>query len=170
MKNPKARLVALGDWVPAGRSFLPIVCTSGEAETVLSSGKVNLLLTGPGSDPGLAALCGKLNIPVLAADRITDAEAVFTQARLAFDRRDPVSFAPDAALIAAGSVAIGAAEVQSALKGASSTKIALIGGSDTLFQSFGHLPWSWPRGSSARGTRSPPGVTPPSGWPNRRPR
>ncbi|MBE0557272.1 MAG: hypothetical protein IH628_08570, partial [Proteobacteria bacterium] len=63
-KSPKARLVSLGDWIPAGRNFLPIVCTSGEAETLLSSGKVNLLLAGPGCDPGLTALCGKLNIPV----------------------------------------------------------------------------------------------------------
>jgi len=56
MKNPKARLVSLGDWLPAGKSFLPIVCTTGEAETVVASGRINLLLTGPGCDPGLTAL------------------------------------------------------------------------------------------------------------------
>ena len=49
MKNPEVRLISLGDWIPAGKNFLPIVCTSGEAETVLSSGKVNLLLAGPRS-------------------------------------------------------------------------------------------------------------------------
>ena len=35
MKNPEVRLISLGDWVPAGKDFLPLVCTSGEAETVL---------------------------------------------------------------------------------------------------------------------------------------
>ena len=52
----------------------------------------------------------------------------------------PPRFTPDAALIGEGSVRIGATEVQAALKGAPSAKIALIGGADTLFQSFGHLP------------------------------
>lgn len=140
MKSPKARLVSLGDWVPAGKSFLPIVCTSGEAETVLSSGKVNLLLAGPGCDPGITALCGKINVPVLKADAAPAAEELIAQARAAFDRRDPVSFTPDQALIGGGIVRIGIPDVQEALKGASTAKIALVGGVDTLFQSFGHLP------------------------------
>ena len=140
MKNPKARLVSLGDWIPTGRSFLPIACTSGEAETVLSSGKVNLLLAGPGCDPGLWALCGKMNVPVLKADAPTAAEELIAQARAAFDRRDPVAFAPDHALIGEGIVRLGMSDVQDTLAGSSSAKIALVGGVDTPFQSFGHLP------------------------------
>ncbi|MHB8769920.1 MAG: hypothetical protein ACYC7J_02900 [Syntrophales bacterium] len=140
MKNPKARLVSLGGWLPAGKSFLPIVCTTGEAETVVASGRINLLLTGPGCDPGLTALAASMHIPVLKGEAAPAAEEVFAQACKAFDRRDPVLFTPDAALIGAGSVAIGSAEVQAALKGAASPKLTLVGGSDTLFQSFGHLP------------------------------
>ena len=140
MKSPKARLVSLGDWIPAGKNFLPIGCTSGEAETVLSSGKVNLLLAGPGCDPALWALCGKMNVPVLKADAASAAEELFAQARAAFDRRDPVSFTPDQALIGEGIVRIGPPDVQAALTGAPPAKIALVGGADTPFQSFGHLP------------------------------
>jgi hypothetical protein len=140
MKSPKARLVSLGDWIPAGKNFLPIVCTSGEAETALSSGKVNLLLAGPGCDPGLWALCGKMNVPVLKSDATPAAEELVAQARAAFDRRDPVAFTPDQALIGEGVVQIGSANVQGAFKDTSSAKIALVGGTDTLFQSLGHLP------------------------------
>ncbi len=139
-KNPKVRLVSLGDWLPAGKSFLPIVCTSGEAETVVASGRIDLLLAGPGCDPGLATLAASLNIPVLKGEQASAEEELFAQARRAFDRRDPGSFAPDAALVGTGSAALGSAEVQAGLKSASSSKIALLGGSDTLFQSLGHLP------------------------------
>jgi hypothetical protein len=139
-KKPEVRLVSLGDWIPVGKDYVPIVCTTGEAETVLSSGGINLLLTGPGCDPGIPALCGKMNIPVLSIADAPAADAVLTQARTAFDRRVPAPFSPDAALIGEGRVRIGTSEVQTALKDASSAKIALVGGADTLFQSFGHLP------------------------------
>jgi hypothetical protein len=137
LKNPEVRLVSLGEWIPAGKDYLPIVCSTGEAETVLSSGMINLLMTGPGCDPGIPALCVKMNIPVLSS---ADADAVLTQARKAFDRRIPAPFTPDATMIGKTSVRIGATEVQAALKGVSAAKIALVGGPDTLFQSFGHLP------------------------------
>jgi hypothetical protein len=140
LKNPGVCLVSLGDWIPAGKDYLPIVCTSGEAETVLASGRINLLLTGPGCDPGISSLCGKLNIPVLPTADAPGVDVVLAQARTAFDRRVPAPFSPDAALIGKGNVSVGAPEVQAALKGEPSAKIALVGGPDTLFQSFGHLP------------------------------
>jgi hypothetical protein len=140
LKNPEVRLVSLGDWISAGKDYLPIACTTGEAETVLSSGRINLLLTGPGCDPGISSLCGKLNIPVLPTADAPGVDVVLAQARTAFDRRVPSPFSPDAAMIGEGSVMTGASEVQAALKGASSAKISLIGGPDTLFQSLGHLP------------------------------
>lgn len=139
-KNPEVRLVSLGDWIPAGKEFLPIACTSGEAETVLSSGGIHLLLAGPGSDPGLAALCIRMDIPVAAGADQPKAAALIEQARAAFNRPGSASFAPEASLIGEASVKIGEADIAAALKGAASAKLALIGGADTLFQSFGHLP------------------------------
>jgi hypothetical protein len=140
IKNPEVRLISLGDWIPAGGDFLPMVCTSGEAETVLLSGKVNLLLAGPQSDPGLMALCEKINIPLLLSDSNPGAAEILERARTAFDRRVPGSFVPEAALIGTGRMSLGAAEVEAALQDGASAKIALLGGSDTLLQSFGHLP------------------------------
>jgi hypothetical protein len=139
-KKPELQLISLGDWIPAGEAFLPIACTSGEAETVLASGGLHLLLAGPGCDPGLTALCGQIGIPVLFSADQPKAATLFEQARTAFNRPSPLPFAPEASLIGEASVKIGEAEIATALKGASSAKIALLGGADTLFQSFGHLP------------------------------
>jgi len=140
LKNSEVRLVSLGDWISAGDDFIPIACTSGEAETILSSGKLNLLLAGPQTDPGLVSLCRKMNISVLFSADNPVAAAVLTQARTAFDHRAPVSFAPNASLVSEGRVSIDASKIESIVKNVSSTKTALIGGADTLQQSFGHLP------------------------------
>jgi hypothetical protein len=137
-KNPNVRVVSLGDWIPVGENFLPIACTSGEAETVLSSGKLNLLLTGDGTDPGILALCGKMNVPVVPSGTNAGAAEILKRARNAFDRRIPSAFAPDAAMVGKGHVSFNAKEVKASLKGSSS--IALLGGADTLLQSLGHLP------------------------------
>ena len=102
---------------------------------------MNLLLAGPQSDPGLMALCGKMNdSPRFERRRIPGRQRFFKQARDAFDRRVPIPFTPDAALIGSGRVSLGATEVEAALQDGPSTKIALLGGADTLLQSLGHLP------------------------------
>ena len=140
LKNPEVHLISLGDWIPAGENFLPIACTSGETETVLSSGILNLLLAGDDTDPGIIALCGKTKLPVISpADNAGTAE-ILKRARVAFDRRIPNAFTPDTALIAEGRVNFGNKDVLSALKNGASARIALIGGADTLLHSVGHLP------------------------------
>jgi hypothetical protein len=139
-QKPDMRLVSLGEWLLAGDGFLPMVCTSGEAETVLSSGKLNLLLVGPQCDPGIPALCARMKVPVALSSASPAAAAVIQQARAAFDGRVSSSFSPDAALIGEGNVSIGEREVAAALQDGPASKIALIGGADTLLQSLGHLP------------------------------
>jgi hypothetical protein len=140
LKNPEVRLISLGDWIPAGENFLPISSTSGEAETVFSSGKLNLLVAGPQADPGLLTLCGQMKVPVLFSGDKTGAAEVLRLARNAYDHRVPVSFNPEPGLVGEGRVSIGAVDVEAALKDGASAKIALIGGADTLRQSLGHLP------------------------------
>jgi hypothetical protein len=138
LKNPEVHLLSLGDWIPAGEEFLPIACTAGEAETILSSGKLNLVLAGDGTDPAIPALCGKMNLPVVSCGKNGGAAEIVKRARGAFDRRIQNAFAPDAAMIGKGRVILGAKEVEASSKG--SSRIALLGGADTLFQSLGHLP------------------------------
>ena len=139
-KKPEVRLVSLGEWLPAGDGFLPIACTSGEADTVVSSGKISLLLAGPQCDPGIPALCARMKVPVCMSSDNPAAAAVLKQARAASEGRGASSFSPDPALVAEGRVSIGEREIQAALKDGPSTKIALLGGADTLLQSLGHLP------------------------------
>jgi len=139
-KRLEVRLISLGDWIPAGKDFVPMACTSGEAETVLSSGRVNLLLAGPQSDPGLGVLCRQMGIPVALSSDNPKASAILKQARATFDRRIPASLALDAALVGKGRVSLGSTDVETALQTPPSTKIALLGGADTLLQSLGHLP------------------------------
>lgn len=139
-KKPEVRVVSLGEWLPAGDGFLPIVSTSGEADTVVSSGKINLVLAGPQCDAGIPALCARMNVPVCVSSDNPAAAAVLKQARAASEGKGPSSFSPDPALVAEGRVSIGEREIQAALKDGASTKIALMGGTDTLLQSLGHLP------------------------------
>jgi hypothetical protein len=138
LNNPEIRLVSLGDFIPAGEDFLPIACTAGEAETVLSSGRLNLILAGDGTDPAIPALCGKMNLPVVSCGQNMGATEIVKRARGVFDRRIQNAFAPDAALIGKGRVILDAKGVEASLKG--SSRIALLGGADTLVQSLGHLP------------------------------
>jgi hypothetical protein len=140
LKKPDVRLVSLGEWIHAGECFLPMVCSSGEAETVLASGKIDLLLAGPQCEQGLLSLCARMNVPILPITKNPDAGTILQQARSAFDSRVPCAFSPDASLIGEGRVAVSSSGVQEILKNAHTGKIALIGGADSLFHSFGHLP------------------------------
>lgn len=140
LKDPAVQMVSLGEWIPAGESFLPIAATTAEMETVLSSGKFSLLLAGSQSDPGLLQLCDRLKISVVCCGDNLQVAEVLEQARKAFRQRPPVSFNPEAALISEGTVCCGGEELQAFFDGASSAKIFLVGGSDTLFQTLGQLP------------------------------
>ena len=61
------QVLSLGEFIPLGGSYLPVVCTSGESELVLSSGKINFLVAGSGTDPSLIELCHTLNIPAASS-------------------------------------------------------------------------------------------------------
>jgi len=140
LKNPEVHLLSLGDWIPAGEGFLPIACTAGEAETVLTSGKLNLILAGDGCDPGILALCGKMKLPIVSFANNAGAAEILKRAGDAFNRRIPDAFTFDAALITEGKVNFEKNDVLSALKSGGSARIALIGGADTPLLSLGHLP------------------------------
>jgi hypothetical protein len=60
-----AHLVALGAWIPGDGGYLPLACSSGASELLLSSGAVNLVVAGLDADPALFQLCRRLNIPAV---------------------------------------------------------------------------------------------------------
>lgn len=149
--SPPARMVSLGDWIPSGDGFVPLVCTSGEAETALSSGRLSLLLAGPGADLGVLALCKNLQIPVLSDEEHPPAAQILQQARTAFEKRGPGSFAPDPGLVAEGRVNWTGEAFMAALESGPSAKIALLGGADSLFDSLGHIPVELGKGLRGQG-------------------
>ena len=55
--EPAVGLVSLGDWITAESGYLPFACTSGEAELLLSSGRIGLVVCGSTVDPSVPAVC-----------------------------------------------------------------------------------------------------------------
>ena len=135
-----ASLVSLGEWILLEDQFMPIACTSGESELLVSSGAIHMLIAGVGSDPGVIELCHKLNIPVLTDGTDAAPAEIIEWARRRCDSVSQVDLFS----------AVPSAEVHQVLMSPSGTaamigqdqggEIALVGGSDTLQLSLGRLP------------------------------
>jgi hypothetical protein len=134
------RLVSLGDWIPAGKGYLPIACSSAEAELLLCSHSIHFLVAGAGADPGVIETAAKMNVPVAAAEDKSDAAEILRSARQFHNHapRPELTFesyqAGEGAVSAAVKVWTGLA------KNRSKTRFALLGGSDSLHYPLGYLP------------------------------
>lgn len=127
--------VSLGEWITAGAGFLPFACTSGEAELTLSSGRIDLVVCGAGSDPAIAPLCTALGVPVVMANGKSDASGIAAAAKESRGSGAPSAFAPDAGAAGAGSM-VSAAALKKAVGGSG---LALIGGADSPAQPLGWI-------------------------------
>jgi hypothetical protein len=134
------KLVSLGDWIAFKESLLPCVCSSGEAELAVSSGKVHLLIAGPGADPSLLELCRSLNIPVISTEDSKGAVNIFRQARERAGAGSQPSFTPDPNLTEEAEVIVSFDQLARLWKKEASSKVALIGGADQLQHSLGWIP------------------------------
>jgi hypothetical protein len=133
------QLVSLGDWIIDDTGFVPIACTSGEAELLTSAGCIDLLVTGPSVEAGLVDLCSTLNIPTIATG---DEEQLNKTIKLACEhseKRSRTDFQPDASLVGEGTVS-GISELEQAFKDMGDKRLALVGGPDTPHISFGWIP------------------------------
>jgi hypothetical protein len=121
-------------WV-GGKALLPVACTFGEAELVISSGAIDAVVYEPVAGAAVPALCAKLGIPAVAvAD--PDAKKLVAAAAKVHGKS---AFAADPAQVAEGEIVTSAA-VADALKTHKKLDLAVIGGPDTLQQSLGSLP------------------------------
>jgi hypothetical protein len=130
----QAHVVSLGMWV-GGKALLPMVCTSGEAELVISSGAIDAVLYEPVAGAAVPALCAKLGIPAVAAADADAKKLVAAAAKV----HGKSAFAADPTQVAEGEIVTSAA-VADALKAHKKSDLAVIGGPDTLQQSLGSLP------------------------------
>ncbi len=134
------RLVSLGDWILSGDRFLPIGSSSGEAELLLSSGAIHLLVAGPGTDPGLLELCKNMNIPVVREDSRDDAGDIWERARRSCNTRSQVDLFSAAPGVQEGRVLMSEKDFRQRGGVRNDADIAIIGGSDNPQVTLGSLP------------------------------
>ena len=136
----QVQVLSLGDWIPMEKGFLPFACTSGEAELLLSSGKIHLLFAGSKTDTSLLTLCRNLDIPLVLAEESPDAAETLRLARKRFSVQSQTKLVLDPSLTKAGRITQDPQGLKNLIKKGSSGKLTLIGGADTLHQSMGWLP------------------------------
>jgi len=139
-KDPDAPvvLVSLGDWIPLEDEFMPLACTSGESELLLSSGAIHLLVAGAGTDPGLIDLCRQFDIPVVGGIDIVEPENIVQRGREVYSTLSQVGLFADTSPAAEGQVLLSSKNMAQAVDGEG--KVALVGGADSVQMSLGQLP------------------------------
>jgi len=134
------QVLSLGEFISLDGSYLPSACTSGEAELVLSSGRINCLIFGAGTDPSIIELCRTLDIP--AASSI-DPKSIRGLVQKAREKKNPgiqpvlqlqSSVVEDAEVVAASSV------LEESFKKGPAKKLALLGGADHPYHPLGWIP------------------------------
>ena len=133
------QLVSLGDWIIDDTGFVPIACTSGEAELLTSAGCIDLLVVGPSMEAGLVDLCSTLNIPTIATGDGEQLKKTIKRACEHSEKRSRSDFQPDASLVGEGNVS-GINELERAFLDMGDKRLALVGGADTHHLSFGWIP------------------------------
>jgi len=130
----KTHVVSLGTWA-GGKALLPMACTFGEAELVISSGAIDGVVYEPVAGAAVPALCAKLGIPAVAVADADVKKLVAAAAKV--HGKSP--FAADPAQVAEGEI-VTSTTVADNLKAHKKLDLAVIGGPDTLQQSLGSLP------------------------------
>jgi len=143
------RVVSLGSWI-GGKTLLPMVCTSGEAELLIASGAIDAVLCGPVAGAAVPALCAELGLPVFTPAE-ADAKAVVAAA-LETRARGGSALAADVAAVGSGEV-ISAETLAAELKADAKRDLAVIGGVDALQSSLGWLPTELPPALAAAGCK-----------------
>jgi len=133
-------LVSLGEWIILKDSFMPIACTSGESELLITSGTIHLLIAGSDTDRGLIDLCRQLNVPVVNGADISEPSSVVHRARKVHSMLSQVNLFADAPPAGECEVLMSSTDMEQMVGSGSKGKVALIGGADCPQMSLGQLP------------------------------
>jgi len=134
------QLLSLGEFIPLEGSYLPCVCTSGEAELILSSGKVDLLIAGPGADAALLELCQTLKIPCASSLELKSVRTLAAKAKESKGAPGQTPFSPPPSLVEEVEAVGGASLWEESLKKGAGKKLAFLGGADHPYHSLGWVP------------------------------
>ena len=137
--DPAVGLVALGDWITMASGYLPIACTSGETELLLSSGRISLLVCGSRTDPSIPAICQKLEIPVIFTHEAPEPTQTLRLAVASHNARAKTDIFQNRPAAEKAEIVMTAAAFQSKLNTHKGDGLALIGGADALQQSLGWI-------------------------------
>jgi len=137
---PAVRLVSLGNWLRGREGFLSFGCTSGEADLLLSTGKIHSLFAGPGTETSLLELCRSMKIPYMESEEQGKPGDLVRSARDRQGRSSRQTLTFPSSLVGEGRVITNPKELENALKKAKARKIALVVGSDTFQHPVGWLP------------------------------
>jgi hypothetical protein len=137
--QPGVDLVSLGDWITVESGYLPIACTSGEAELLLSSGRISLLVCGSGIDPSIPAFCKKLEIPVIFTHEASEPPKTVRLAVESHNAHAKTDFFQDVSPVEKTEIIMNAEALQAELKIDREAGLVLMGGADSLQQSFGWI-------------------------------
>ena len=137
--KPAVGLVSLGDWIAADSGYLPFACTSGEAELILSSGRISLVLGGPRVDPCVPAICEKLKVPVILTDAAPEPLQTLRSAIESHNSHAKTNVFADIPPVDESGVVISAKELAAKVKNDKATGLVLMGGADTPQQSLGWI-------------------------------
>ena len=135
-----ASLVSLGEWIVMNKKYIPVACTSGEAELLLSSGVIHLLVAGQGTDPGLVDVCRQTGVPVITEEELPESADVVLQAQNYFAALSQNMLPDDIPAVHENQVALSSEQFNQVAGKGKREKLALVGGSDTPQQSLGQLP------------------------------
>lgn len=135
-------LISLGDWIVLEDRFVPIGCTTGESELLVSSGAIHLLVAGPETDPGLIQLCEKMDIPVVTDSKNPDVADIWQRARKSLESRSQLDLFSDVPAAQEYPVLMTGDKITQNNGLGKEGKIAIIGGSDCPQLSLGSLPVS----------------------------
>ncbi|MDF1592504.1 MAG: hypothetical protein P1P89_13385 [Desulfobacterales bacterium] len=134
------RLVSLGDWIPAAKGYLPLACSSAEAELLLSARAIHFLVAGAGADPGVIETAAKMDVPVARAEDKSDAAKILKSARQFHSHAPRPEITFESHLMEAGVVTTALTERKGSTPKKPKSRFALLGGSDSLHYPLGHLP------------------------------
>lgn len=137
--NAPVALVSLGEWIALKDRFMPILCTSGESELVVSSGAIHLLVAGEETDPGLIELCRNLNVPVVMAAGVSEPASIVQRARGVYSTLSQADIFTDATPAGVAEVLMSSENIEPIVSG-TKDNVALVGGADSVQMSLGQLP------------------------------
>ncbi len=138
--NGQGQLVSLGEIILFDGQNLPCVCTSGEAELVLSSGKINLLIAGAHTDPAIKELCQSLSIPVATQEDLPHLKKMAQDIKDQRNKARSEIFSPPPDLVEEAEVLREPSLLKETWRKRPSSKIYFVGGDDHPTQALGWIP------------------------------